>query len=142
MLDAFDRLGGQRAREVAARFWMTPSEETALEYDAVCTPLYSRRDPFVRSPRRIWMNMRVMLHYVRQIAPHLDLSESLAAIVCPTLVLVGEDDPVCPPAMSEAIVSAMSPNLVRIERLADCGHATYHDQSQHTEAVLRDFLAS
>jgi pimeloyl-ACP methyl ester carboxylesterase len=43
--------------------------------------------------------------------------------------------------MSEAIVSAMSPNLVRLERFADCGHGTYRDQPKQTEAVLRDFLA-
>ncbi len=88
MLDGFERIGGQRAREVAARFWMTPSEETALEYDTVCTPLYSRRDPFLRSPRRIWMNIRLMFHYARHIAPHIDITASLAAIACPTLVLV------------------------------------------------------
>jgi pimeloyl-ACP methyl ester carboxylesterase len=142
MLDAFERLGGQRAREVAARFWMTPSEKTALEYDAVCTPLYSRREPFVRSPRRIWMNMRVMLHFAQHIAPHLDLTPSLAAVACPTLVLVGEDDPICPPAMSEAIVCAMSPSLVRFERFVDCGHGTHLDQPARTETVLREFLAS
>jgi pimeloyl-ACP methyl ester carboxylesterase len=141
-LDAFERIGGRRAREVAARFRMTPSEETALEYDAVCMPLYSRRDPFVRSPRRIWMNIRVLMHYMEHIAPHIDITDSVAAISCPTLVLVGEDDPICPPAMSEAIVSAMRPNLVRFERFVDCGHGTFRDQPERTEGVLRDFLAS
>ncbi len=143
MLAAFERLGGERAKQVAARFWLTaPSEETALEYDAVCTPLYGRHAPFVRSPRRTWMNMRVTLHYAEQVLPHMDLTDSLAAIACPTLVLVGEDDPISPPVMSEEIVSAMSPNLVRFERFVHCGHGTYFDQPERTEEVLRDFLAS
>jgi pimeloyl-ACP methyl ester carboxylesterase len=142
MLDAFERLGGQRAREVAARFWMTPSEETANEYVAVCLPLYLRHEPLVRSPRRTRMNRRVTLHYAQHILPHLDLTDSLAAIACPTLVLVAEDDPICPPAMSEEIVSAMAPNLVRFERFYDCGHGIFRDQPERAEVVLRDFLAS
>jgi proline iminopeptidase len=82
------------------------------------------------------------LHYAEQVVPYIDLRDSLASIVCPTLVLVGEDDPICPPVMSEEIVAAMSPNLVRFERFVDCGHGTFLDQPERTEAVLRDFLAS
>jgi pimeloyl-ACP methyl ester carboxylesterase len=143
MLAAFERLGGERAREVAARFWLTtPTEETRLEYIDVCRPLYRRHEPLVRSPRRARRNSRLTLHYAEQVAPYIDLRDSLASIVCPTLVLVGEDDPICPPVMSEEIVAAMSPNLVRFERFVDCGHGTFLDQPERTEAVLRDFLAS
>ena len=69
------------------------------------------------------------------------MTKSVAAIECPTLVLVGEDDPVCPPEMSELIVSLLPEDRVRFARFDRCGHGTYRDQPERTEAVLREFLS-
>jgi proline iminopeptidase len=79
---------------------------------------------------------------MQHINPGLDLTESLSAITCPVLVLVGEDDPICPPVMSELIVSSLPPGRARLERFADCGHGTYRDQPEATESALREFLAT
>ena len=42
-------LGGDRAAEVARRFWSDPSTETVGEYGQVCIPLYTRRGAAVPS---------------------------------------------------------------------------------------------
>jgi proline iminopeptidase len=79
---------------------------------------------------------------MQAVEPTLDLTGSLAAIRCPTLVLVGEDDPVTPPAMAEHIVASLKSSRVRAERLNDCGHGTHRDQPALTEALLREFLST
>jgi pimeloyl-ACP methyl ester carboxylesterase len=138
---AFERLGGRTAREAAERFWTDPTAEAMSAYLTECNPLYTQRSPVVAAPRRVWMNLRVLTHFVRNIAPSMDLREGLANVKCPTLVLVGEDDPICPPVMSEVIVSSLPSHLVQFERFTACGHGTYRDQPELTEAVLREFLA-
>jgi proline iminopeptidase len=139
--DAFERIGGASAREAAQRFLLTPSEETALRYREVCRPLYTRR-PVVAAPQRVWMNRRVTLHFFQHVAPRLDVTDSMQAVACPTLVLVGDDDPITPPVMSEVIVSSLPPGRARLEVFSDCGHAPWRDQPEKTESVLREFLAA
>jgi len=140
MLRAFERRGGARAREVAARFWGAADDTSLAEYGEVCLPLYMRHPPAGAGPSRSRGNVAVMFQFVAQVRPSLDVLASVAAIRCPTMVLVGEDDPVCPPAMSEAIVAALPPGLARYECLGDCGHGTQFDQPDATEALLRSFL--
>ena len=69
------------------------------------------------------------------------LSE-LHRIKCPTLVMVGEDDPMTPVPCSEEIVAALPPNLVRFERFAGAGHGIAPDQPDRFFEVLRDFIAA
>jgi proline iminopeptidase len=140
MLRAFERRGGARAREVAARFWTSADESKLAEYGEVCLPLYLRHPPANAGPSRSMGNIAVMFHFVAHVRPDLDVMPSVAAINCPAMVLVGEDDPVCPPAMSDAIVATLPADLVRFECLADGGHGTQFDQPEATEAVLRSFL--
>lgn len=142
VFDAFERRGGHAARETAEHFWTNPTDEALAAYMAVCSPLYTLRTPVVAAPRRVWMNLRVLTHYVEHIAPQMDLTAGLENVKCPTLVLVGEDDPICPPVMSELIVSSLPSHLVQLECFSDCGHGTYRDQPDPTEAALRRFLAT
>jgi proline iminopeptidase len=142
VFDAFERRGGHTAREVAERYWTSPTDEALGEYMTVCSPLYTLRTPVVAAPRRVWMNVRVLTHYVEHIAPVMDLRAGLANVKCPTLVVVGEDDPICPPVLSEAIVSSLPTHLAQYQCFSDCGHGTYRDQPELTEATLRAFLST
>jgi proline iminopeptidase len=66
----------------------------------------------------------------------------LHGIKCPTLVMVGEDDPMTPVACSEEIVAALPPELVRFERFAGAGHGIVSDQPERFFEVLRSFIAA
>ncbi len=140
-LDAFERLGGQHARRVAHRYYTTPTPETLDEFTAVCYPLYTQRRAQPRT-RRVKANAAVANFYFAHIEPTKDLTASLAAIRCPTLVLVGEQDPVTPPVMAERIAASLSPDLVRLQSFEGCGHGTHRDEPDRTEAVIREFLSS
>lgn len=43
IFDAFERIGGRHAREVAEAHWMKPTVESRIKYFEVCLPLYRTR---------------------------------------------------------------------------------------------------
>jgi proline iminopeptidase len=62
-------------------------------------------------------------------------------VACPTLVLGGEDDPICPIDDQGDIAAALPAPLVTFERFPGCGHGVYRDDPERTLSVLREFLA-
>jgi pimeloyl-ACP methyl ester carboxylesterase len=79
--------------------------------------------------------------YVRQLQAQIgrpDSWSSLAAIVCPALLLGGRQDTMCPPALHEAIAAAI-PNA-RLAIIEDCGHLSTLEQSEAVTALLRRWL--
>jgi proline iminopeptidase len=142
VLAAFERLGGPEAREAARLYWEKPGAETLPDYTRLCFPLYSRtpRDPDANS-RTIW-NFEVMYAFGAGEDQTFDLLPDLAKIRCPTLVMGGEDDPVCPIDDQADIAAAIPPAWVRFERFAGCGHGVYRDDPARTFAMLRDFVSS
>ena len=139
---AFERLGGPAARDAARRYWESPGKDTLPDYARLCFPLYSRtpRDPDANA-RTLW-NFDVMFHFGGGEDHRFDLLPELAQVRCPTLVLGGEDDPICPIDDQADIAAALPAHLVRFERFAGCGHGVYRDQPGRTLDVLRTFLAS
>ncbi len=71
---------------------------------------------------------------------HLDLTARLAAIRCPTLVIVGADDPSTPVSMSEEIVRAIDGS--RLEVVPEAAHLSNIEQVVRFNELLRAFLAS
>ncbi len=66
-----------------------------------------------------------------------DSREGLAAIAVPTLVLVGEEDLITPPAEAREIAGGIGSNA-RLVMLPGCGHLSTVEQP---EAVTRELLA-
>jgi len=63
---------------------------------------------------------------------------SLSQIACPTLVLTGRQDALCPPEYHEEIAAALpSARLIAIER---CGHMSTLEQPEAVTAALRHWL--
>lgn len=79
--------------------------------------------------------------YVRQLRAQigrLDSRPSLAAITCPTLVLGGRRDTMCPPALHEAMASAIP--SARLAMVKDCGHLSTLEQPETVTVLLRSWL--
>lgn len=67
-----------------------------------------------------------------------DSRPDLAGIRCPTLVVVGEDDRLTPPAIAHEMADAISgATLVTI---ADCGHVSSLERPEAVNAALRRWL--
>lgn len=79
--------------------------------------------------------------YMRQLAAQIGRPDSwlsLAAIACPTLVLGGRQDTICPPALHEAVADAIpTSRLVIVE---DCGHLSACEQPEAVTVLLRQWL--
>lgn len=69
-----------------------------------------------------------------------DSRSTLAAIRVPTLVLVGEEDTITPPAEAEAIARGIAG--ARLVRVARAGHLANLESPKPVTAALRTFLAS
>lgn len=69
-----------------------------------------------------------------------DVTEQLAAITCPTLVVVGELDGATPPDRAEAIAARIAGS--RLVRIPDAGHHTPIENPGPVTAALEEFLAA
>jgi pimeloyl-ACP methyl ester carboxylesterase len=81
--------------------------------------------------------------FIRQqaaIIGRLDSRPGLAAIRCPTLVLVGEQDTLTPPDRAAEITAAI-PSARQIV-VPDCGHLSTLEQPQAVARALADFLGA
>jgi proline iminopeptidase len=141
-VEVFARLGGAEAGAAAKAFIEDPTPQATREFRRLCAPLYRRspHDPDTDA-RTIW-NPRLMAEFRRGERETFDFVPDLHRIACPTLVMVGEDDPMTPVPCAEEIVAALPSHLVRFERFAGAGHGIVADQPDRFFEVLRDFIAA
>ena len=145
MLEVFERLGGDDARDAAQSFWTDPTDAAMGRYWATCMPLYNRRtqpdaaDTAARSLEH--GNFELFQHWSLGEQRTMDLRSSLDRVVDPVLLLAGEDDPVTPVAGARLIADALGPDRCRLEVFADCGHGTVRDQPDAAYAAIRSFIA-
>jgi proline iminopeptidase len=132
---------GAELGAIARAFWSAPSAATWAPYVERALPAYqrTRRDPL--AGQRTIETPEVLFHFAGGEQQTMDLHAGLARVRCPTLVLGGEDDPVCPIETQEAIAAALPPALTRFERFAGCGHGVYRDDPARAFALLRAFIA-
>ena len=123
----YRRLGGDEAAAAAERDFAELTEESAAEFERVCSPLHSARPGAAEHSRqelaRSIRTVDVNLHYFRHEAPRFDPWSVLPKIACPVLVLAGEDDPICPLPAVEELASNLPGETTRLVRLPQARHA-------------------
>ena len=75
-----------------------------------------------RTPQNLELNSRGM-----ELIRRLDIVDQLGQVDCPTLVSVGELDPVTPVAAAEEIVRALPEGIAQFEVIDGAGHFTWMD---------------
>jgi pimeloyl-ACP methyl ester carboxylesterase len=138
----FERLGGADAGAAAKAFIENPTRQATREFRRLCGPLYRRSPHDPDSDARTIWNPRLMAEFRRGERETMNFLSELHRVKCPTLVMVGEDDPMTPVPCSEEIVAALPSNLVRFERFAGAGHGIVSDQPARFFEVLRSFIAA
>ncbi|MHB8530001.1 MAG: alpha/beta fold hydrolase [Caulobacteraceae bacterium] len=138
-----ERLGGEKARQCAERFWTNPDGESAGAYMEVCMPLYNpTADPAAAKARaRALQRFDVMFDFIKGEQRSMDLLAGLAGIRCPTLVQAGGLDPITPLPCSRAIHAALPAGLGRLEIFENAGHGVHRDEPDRAEESLRRFFA-
>ncbi len=143
----YERLGGEEVAAVARRTFDDPTLANFIDFSARCTPLYNRSDGHGLASRPGIFTPEVLIDFWRNDVTErdgalksFDFRASLLRVTCPVLVLGGEDDPACPIEDQVDIASMIPSPLVTFHRFADCGHGTYFDCPDETEALVREFL--
>lgn len=143
IFEAFERRGGKEIRGIAEAYWTQPTQQGREMYKRRCVPFYSFTNAgspdwlsrvLWRDETAIWFNGPNNEH------GQFDFRNDLRKIMCPALVMVGEEDPITPPEFSDTIVHNLNPDLVTYIKFPECGHGVVGDK--HTEALglLRDFI--
>ena len=144
VIERFSEIGGEEVAALARTFWESPSVETLGPYAKSAFPLYTRSgklaDPDTAA-RTKWA-FDVLFHFASGENVTMDLLPGLENVRCPTLVMGGEQDPVCPIEDQVEIAAALPSEWVRFERFDDCGHGAYRDHPERAFALLREFIAS
>jgi proline iminopeptidase len=140
MLRRFEERGGAEVAAAARRFWTEMSGDSVGDYVRLAIPVYNRVPGDPDGMRRARVSVDVMLHFLGGEGRTMNLLPGLANVRCPTLVLGGELDPVCPIEMQEEIAAALPREHVRFERFPGCGHGVFRDDRERGFAVLREFV--
>jgi pimeloyl-ACP methyl ester carboxylesterase len=140
VVEAFRRLGGDEAVGIARDLWSAGGSEALAAYGKVCAPLYGPGQADPDRVARALFNLE-LLSNPGSVMRGVNLLPRLATVKCPTLVMVGDVDPVASVEAANEIVAALPDHLVRFERFADAGHHIYRDHPGRFFKVLRDFLA-
>jgi len=121
-------------------------EGPAFVADAMLPRLFNsatheRRPEIVAAIRRtiLGADPRGIAAAARGMAQRPDMSARLGEIACPTLVVVGRDDVISPPAEMRSIAQAI-PNSHFVE-IAGAGHMSPMEQPEAVNRAIADFLA-
>lgn len=142
--EAFNRLGGPEIRDIAAAYWENPTDEGRALYREKCLPLYQRNTSASTDwLKRIRWRNETALHFNGPQNEHgrMDFTTALREIVCPVLLMTGEDDPITPPIFSDDIAAALRPDLLTYLRFSDCGHGVVGDRTDDALEAIRHFVA-
>jgi proline iminopeptidase len=140
VLDVFERLGGEEARNAAEAYWSDPGQETLPDYARICFPLYSRTPQDSDAARRTVWNFEVMFEFGGGEDRTMNFLPALPQVRCPTLVLVGEDDPITPVGDAEDMAAALPAGLVELQRFPGCGHGVFRDSPAAGLDAIRQFI--
>lgn len=137
---AFGELGGPDAAEAAWHHFNDPSSvEAEQRFDQICIPLYIRSGDTPALGMGI-KHEAVRRHYTEHEAFTIDFSDSFGQIRCPTLFIVGRDDPFCSP---EALASLRQQfPAAKVIVTDDAGHAPYRDKPTEFNQLVRDFVTT
>ena len=71
-----------------------------------------------------------------------DVLDQLAHVDCPTLVCVGELDPIVPLAAAQETVDGLPDGIARLEVIEQAGHFPWKDTPERYWPLLLDFVIS
>jgi pimeloyl-ACP methyl ester carboxylesterase len=138
-----ERLGGAEAKD-AAQALVSRDPDVLAQWRRVVLPLYNKRPaPDPDAPARITYRMETWAKFNKLWylgGNTFDLHANLHRIECPTLIMTGVDDPICPTRDSDDILDGLRPGIGRLVRFNDCGHGAWRDHPDEALGVIRDFL--
>jgi proline iminopeptidase len=139
LVEGFRRVAGDDVAELARRdFGGEPvSDEESTRVFAAFGPRIPDEQQLARSVGSPELGPHGM-----ELVRRLDVVDQLARIDCPTLVCVGELDPVTPVDASHEIVDGLPDGIGRLEVIAGAGHFPWLDVPGAYWPVIEEFVAT
>jgi pimeloyl-ACP methyl ester carboxylesterase len=137
MVQGFRRVAGEEVAQIARRSYAgeeVPEQEWARVF-AAFGPHLPDEDREAGTPKNQELNSHGM-GLIRQ----LDIVDRLSGISSPTLVSVGELDPVTPVAAAEEIAGALPEGIARLEIIDGAGHFTWKDSPDRYWPMIIEFI--
>jgi pimeloyl-ACP methyl ester carboxylesterase len=141
IVEGFRRAGGDEVAATAERVYGGDSGSVTDEQWARCWRLAG---PWVTGPTeraRTVLNRELNAVGLGLMAGF-DVVDQLAGVDCPTLVGVGELDPITPVAAAREIVDALPRGRARLEVVEGAGHFTWHDAPDRYWPLLTEFVTT
>jgi pimeloyl-ACP methyl ester carboxylesterase len=141
IVEEFRLRGGDEVAEIARRSYGGDSASVSDEEWARCWRLFGPWVPGEQEKARITVNEELNAHGLGLMRTF-DVLDQLALVDCPTLVCVGELDPITPVAAAREIVEALPDGTARLEVIDGAGHFPWRDAPDRYWRLLTDFVSS
>jgi proline iminopeptidase len=138
LVDGFRRFAGDEVAELASRDYGGDdvSDEDWDRVYAAFGPRVLDADELARRVRNVDIGTHGMA-----LLRSFDVIDLLPRIDAPTLVCVGDHDPVTPIAAAREICDALAPGVGRLEIIEGAGHFAWKDQPAAYWSVIERFVA-
>jgi proline iminopeptidase len=137
LVTCFRTVAGPEVAELARRAY---GGEPVLEPEwAQVFAAFGPRVPDAHELARRVRNAEVAAVGMEQLR-RLDILDQLASIASPTLVCVGEFDPVTPEPAAREIIDGLAPGVGQLEVIDGAGHFPWLDRADYYWAVVASFL--
>jgi pimeloyl-ACP methyl ester carboxylesterase len=138
--EEFTRAGGAEVGEIARRSYSGDTSVTEDDWNR-CWSFAGPRIPGGDEKARTVVNPSLNKSGL-DVMRAFDVVDQLSSIDCPTLVCVGELDPITPVSAAQEIVDAMPQADVRLEIIEDAGHFLWKDVPDRYWPVVTEFVAA
>lgn len=138
LVEAVRRVAGDEVAEIARRDYGgidTVTEEEWARVFSAFGPVVPDADELARRTQNRELGPRGA-----ELLRTFDARAGLARIECPTLVCVGDLDPIMPVEAAREIADALPPEHVRLEVIPGGGHFTWKDAPDAYWAMLLEFV--
>jgi pimeloyl-ACP methyl ester carboxylesterase len=137
LVEGFRRVAGDEVAEIARRSYAgeeVPEDEWARVF-AAFGPRVPGEEQRAQTPKNLELNA-----HGAELIRRLDIVDQLRAVESPTLVCVGELDPVTPVAAAEEIVAALPDGIARLEVIDAAGHFPWMDVGDRFWQPIIEFI--
>jgi proline iminopeptidase len=141
IVEGFRRAGGDEVAGIAERSYGGEGPPVTREEWARCWRLFG---PWVLGDEersRTIVNQELNARGL-ELMRGFDVLDELGRVDCPTLVCVGELDPITPVAAAREIAAALPAESTRLEIVEGAGHFTWKDAPDRYWPLLTEFVAA
>jgi pimeloyl-ACP methyl ester carboxylesterase len=140
VVEEFRRAGGDEVAVIVERVYGGDRQSVTAEEWARCRILFGPWVPGDEERARMILNQDLNAPGL-ELMRGFDVRDQLDKIDCPTLVCVGELDPITPVAAAREIVDALPVGIARLEIIERAGHFTWKDAPDRYWPLVTEFVA-